>query len=589
MKELYRHTKIYDYYDADLKLCNLQHKEKIIGFTQFMSDIDRDDCEHWKRYWKSMHAEIGGQVKNFLVACRTCAAVGDGSVIVVRGSKMEQGGGRWHHYFVTYLLRMITDITVEFYDVAEIRREEEIRVGANRATVRWIDGYYYQEDDSRVITAIVDDVWVVGSGLQYEIPKSEFYSIKGIGKQYMHTSELRHFSHTMDIVVPSPCPCVVCTEVAQLSIDFETYVFLRDQITVLGHPPCVPLMQTSKYMSSDLIMKGKMLRQLLVNPTVAVTTQSELRAAMVVGGEHNIVPISDTVITMQFANPQPLTITRSSYFAMNEEGDFAGNVNERLRGRKVRFMGVDANILKETPITVSSNMYYDDIDVMFCGSVNIAVAAPRCKVLYVPGDRFEVMKILSNYTYTGHSWYGYNEYCYDVGDENADGKIIGVRNSKGKLFESNAFGSGVDELSVFSNYDLIDTIDVGEFRSCVFKDGLWRIGSVLDVESADLIFYHSDRGIFLPEQQGIRDYLLGKISDRKFPTSCPKFNFSRLHFDKECECFKYNAKEKTKNDAVTQDDDNKVLLRSGTSDLLIQDMHKNGRESSNKLGKKKNY
>lgn len=398
MLELYKKEKFGYYADGVLVPGGIRKGGELISPSRFISDAGGMGGPYWAKMFRSLLVPINGQVKNFLVACRTVRQVQEaGHVsIVVKGSKAGQGSGKWHNYFCEYVRMLLADSSIMFYDQFEIPAKVTVETEDTVMVAQWVRSYYTGKNP----TVLIDDAFEIGKGGSPDNHGAKYYSLKGRGAQCLHETEEREFSH---VVKGSTrfCPCAVCTFISSFVRGYEEYRWLRAMCTSLGHPPCFPQDISDDYQNSDLEAKAMLVKKLLRDPIVHVVSPQEQRMLGTIANENTIVPIVGNQFSLiaEHAGENP--------------GEAFDGINERLRGKVVRYVGVTASVLGRTPVTpASDNLYYGNDGVLFCATVGQAVLAPRCSVIYVPGVRSELERLLPNYKSTGWEWRGFQEMAY---------------------------------------------------------------------------------------------------------------------------------------------------------------------------------
>jgi hypothetical protein len=311
-KEWYKDEKFYPYYEGKKVRNGIQWDTHITTY-KFTHDAGTP-WEYWSQVWNSIHTPINGQVKNFFVALRTMEAAyrveppDKKLTCIVRGSKAIQGGGIWHQSLINFWNMRQSPIHLFFYDIFEIPK----KIVVGNVEVEWISQYY--EKDGSEVDILIDDAFESAKGLSDLPIRAQYFSIKGEGDIYFHETERRTFSHTIPSA-KSYCPCIVCKECATLTGSYDEFVFLRDQMTLMGHPPCFPMGGRDAYISADIRRKGDVMRKLITSPTVIVSQPIEARSVIALSHEMTLEVRSPYVLQMKEQyEPVPLLYQESSGF-----------------------------------------------------------------------------------------------------------------------------------------------------------------------------------------------------------------------------------------------------------------------------------
>jgi len=226
---------------------------------------------NWFKAWDSIHYEVNGQVKNYLVALRTLVQAPPGSYkIFIRGSKMTQRGGLWHGYFLEFVARWYTGSTVVFNDPNEF------------CEVRPIPGvkfeYNLQNTDSVECDVLIDDAHDGFSVLPIKT-KAEYFSLKQIGEDKFLINETRYFSHDIDSPKNLACPCIVCEQVGTVTHNYESFMKVLSDVQALGYGRCELHFQREGYLHSDMSRIAKVHAKLQRQGTVQLVTPVDKRSA----------------------------------------------------------------------------------------------------------------------------------------------------------------------------------------------------------------------------------------------------------------------------------------------------------------------
>jgi len=275
-KKRWRGTPLYDWYDGKLLFTGIEIPtetgKKIITGMQLRKQMFGEYVGDWSKAWKSIHAEVNGQVKNYLVALRTLAPAPKGKYkIWVRGSKMSQKSGLWHQYFAEYVARYYEGSTIVFNDMAEY------------AIVKPIEGveikYELSPNPKLECDVLIDDAHTP-EGVLPAITNAKYYSLKQRGTEQFLIRETRLFSHTLETQVKKVCPCAVCEQISDISNTYEAYMKLICDVQALGYVQCITYLQKSNYISSEMKAVDKLQRDILTVGQAVVDQPILERAAL---------------------------------------------------------------------------------------------------------------------------------------------------------------------------------------------------------------------------------------------------------------------------------------------------------------------
>lgn len=398
--DLYKGKPFFRYFDGVDRLSHILFKEEQIVPSEICEDLKLMN-RLWRPVWRSLHADINGQVKNFLVACRTCAAFeGDTIRICVRGSKQEQAGGIWHMSFFAYVHQFVKKVQIDFFDYAEIASERVI----DDCKLNWIPRPYFGKGEGYDV--FIDDAWL--GGVVPVTPVSPVYSLKGLWdtpnfSQFLHVTETRYFSHIIDPI--EYCPCAVCLVCSECTWDYPSFCWLRDMCSSFGHAPCN---LTSASMKYDLSTRNRVLRGVLTNPVFTLSSPSDVRSFISLQEEIPIVKVNAIQVSVvpdvspEFRTINHNTLSTNTMIACPD-------VCSKLIGKKVMFMGVHASILGSTPVGFHAvNYYTDEVDAAFISSYETFLVSPRVRHVFLKCSKIELDRIYS-YVPTGYVWKDFRE------------------------------------------------------------------------------------------------------------------------------------------------------------------------------------
>jgi len=304
----------------------------------------------WESFVSKVGGDINGQVKNFLVACRTLSSVpsADRVTVLIRGSRSSSGSGVWIWMLADHLSSRFKEITIDCYDITEASGNEGRKyvVGDEErvAMVTRIASFY--EGDASEYDVVVDDAYdpSVETGTLPWSPASRFFSLKDHSagaRPYLHWVEGRVFSHPPLCEIVSPCPCVVCRSISAFSYDYSEFQRVKGFTVLLGGSPCLTLDS-----ASALRAKGRVYKSLVLQTVASLIKPSDVRAALALSHSLNIVATSTSEIALRGTLvDRPLRANRVTGLEVGE----VGTVCERLRGAHVIFVGVDPSVMGHTP------------------------------------------------------------------------------------------------------------------------------------------------------------------------------------------------------------------------------------------------
>jgi len=178
-----------------------------------------------------------GQLKNFLVACRTFYQCGEVCHIAVVGSKSQEGSGSWHKYLAFFLSYGRQRVTIDFLDPNEVSSEWQTKINGCEVHLRWIPDAVSPSDVTGY-DAVSSDVWNYGTKTEWGVPDVPIFSLKGGEldyEPYLHPYETRKFSSPHS-TFKARCPCLTCKSCAQSSRSWKDFVILRTLAARLGNP-----------------------------------------------------------------------------------------------------------------------------------------------------------------------------------------------------------------------------------------------------------------------------------------------------------------------------------------------------------------
>jgi len=449
----------------------------------------------WDQILRRMFLIPNGQVKNFLVACRTFWGAGELKDVRVcfRGSKAHQGGGIWYLYYALWIATKSRSVVVECYDYAETPGTETFEWGGCSVTIIRIASPY--DGDGSGYIAVIDDAYLPGSGIVSQLSyKSQFYSLKQIDGSFLHAFEGRFFSQT-PVDGEHYCECMVCRVCSDVSTSYDEYVFLRRICTVLGHDSrCL-----NDPAQHELVLKGDTLREILSQPTFVIRPGQQARAIIALATEIPIKAISTNVVSYDPVGvPGDISFSHTlGVMKVRERGD----VCHRLQGKRVMFVGVLPDVLGSTQLARKSvmNPYHSSWDVVFASNASSLKLNTAANVAFVPKSE----QLGDDWHATGYEWKGFAEYSYVVSEVAETNLVLYVQGKKNRSLHESY------EHPVPKRVELLKSSQVGRVFHWHRSDtSFWPIDSDFPLAHVydDLIVRSSERGH--PISPLVRTYLL---------------------------------------------------------------------------------
>jgi len=377
----------------------------------------------WDQILRRMFLIPNGQVKNFLVACRTFWGLGESRDVRVcfRGSKAHQGGGIWYLYYALWIATKSRSVTIECFDYAETPGTETFEWGGCVVKIVRIAGAY--DEDGTGYDAVIDDAYLPGAGIvSQKAYKSQFYSLKKLDGSFLHAFEGRYFSQS-PVDGERYCECMVCRVCSDVTTSYDEYVFLRRICTVLGHDSrCL-----NDPAQHELVLKGDTLREILSQPTFQIRPGQLARSVIALATEVPLKAVSTNIV---------------AYDPMGTPGDIAfehtlgvlnvkerGEVCHRLQGKRVMFVGVLPDILGTTQLARKSllNPYHSVWDAVFASSAEALRMNASANVAFVPST----VRLDDDWNPTGYEWKGFREYSYVASEVQGIGLVPYVQRKSG--------------------------------------------------------------------------------------------------------------------------------------------------------------
>lgn len=344
-----------------------------------------------------------GQLKNFLVACRTFWSIKDGSHIAVVGSKSQEGSGVWHKYLAFFLAEGRTSVSIDFIDPNETEAAWETDIGTCHVSCRWIPDSVKAEDLS-AYDAVSSDVWNYATKRDWGVPPVPIYSLKGGMEDYTpfaHFAETRFFSSP-----PSgfrvKCPCITCTISASCVQNWKDYVVLRTLCARLGCP--------HRCRGINWVYDNNMI--------------SEFRQEILTGGGVDVIPSNYRYI-MALSLEEAISIGEMKFVKgtkirrldprTSEVDQIRQKVYTGLEGKSIVFAGVDPGILGSVRCTVHQHVQFGgSYDVMFTSNVTSWSTNLVAPLVYCAERPDIVEKVMVGWKWSGSMISEFYEYREDV-------------------------------------------------------------------------------------------------------------------------------------------------------------------------------
>jgi len=273
-KERWKNTPLYEWYEGKRTFVGIQlgeEKDKRMLTTMTLrKHMFGEYVGDWDRAWQSIHAEVNGQVKNYLVALRTLVQAPMGSYkIFIRGSKMSQASGMWHQYFLEFVASYYKGSEVTFNDPCEYA----ISLPQEGVTIKYDLTKTEQVDADIVIDDAHDGLSIIPLKT-----KAKYFSLKGLGDHFL-IREGRQFSHEIKVTGKKICPCIVCEQIHIVSHDYESYMKLWADVQALGYVQCISYMQKANYISAEMRQVQRLAAEMSRGEPAVVKTPIQERAA----------------------------------------------------------------------------------------------------------------------------------------------------------------------------------------------------------------------------------------------------------------------------------------------------------------------
>jgi len=344
---------------------------------------------------------VPGQVKNFLVACRTYTGEFRKKIsIIIKGSKSHAGSGVWIDSFALYMLRYCNELVVNCYDTSEIpgtvTKTYNINGDSRNYTIVRFNEYYY--GDASECTILIDDAYLGGTVAME--PKSEYWSLKDLTNTmlpFLHAHESREFSHfPRSPNNVSPCPCCICRVISTNVTTYGEFCLLKSLTIFFGGASC-HLIQYSDAIKA----KGVMFKMLHSSSHVSISSSVDVRSLLALCDEVPMEVIGSNKVSLGNGVIDKNLIVHSV-------GIIKDSVHERcevLEGARVIFIDVLPSILCQTKILPYSKTYIDGINYhVFSSSAYRALAQGAARWIWVHDIN------VIGYERTGFEWKGFYQH-----------------------------------------------------------------------------------------------------------------------------------------------------------------------------------
>lgn len=399
--------------------------EYLFGPLRLNSLFQKGSPLQWAQLVAAYYTFPNGQVKNFLVACRTYLGGLGVSKICVRGSKSAQGGGLWHVIYAVLVARTDKEVSIDFFDDCEVASEQSWEGEGFQIRLRWIPEAYLGNGNE--YNVMIDDAWVPSQGTVPLNVGTQIFSKKGtedkIGQlintdkivsnpstfeAFLHPTETRYFSQKKSGFVPI-CQCMTCQACGSSVSDFTSYKILRSACAIFGHKPdCTG----TPFLLHEFLRMGNNLQKLMTQPILKEFQVGDLRSLVCISDFTPLKVVEGgSVSYAPDRKATPIEVHHTiGVVAILPEKEV---VIERYKHRKVAFVGVPPEILGSTPIIpvkTQGSFLSVDVEFLFLSGVEAAsmtmVAAPV--VLFPARDHEQVIKmfphLMRNDLHCGQYW-----------------------------------------------------------------------------------------------------------------------------------------------------------------------------------------
>lgn len=363
-----------------------------------------------------------GQVKNFLNACRACNRVKKQSKIAVVGSKAAEGGGIWHKYFLLYLTTQTEFAIVDFFDFAEISRDEIIKQNNSTITAEWIAEGFNQSMASEY-DIIIDDTWTYANGPGLGLDFNGDYSWKGtdeIDEQFqpfLHPTETRSFSSPPLEEVKTGCRCPTCRVIKECVHTYSQYLSLRYLCSRLGYvAPCEGLKD-----QSDLKNAGETLKNVLTGTLLDLKYASMVQSVIAISEE---IPLKVTASQVRqdedvHAVARFLPVNRMTVAG---EAPITLPTYPWLEGKSVSFSGIPSSVVGGTKVlgTQLGVASSSNAPIVFLSKKETWQMLLNATIVYAPFAPASIVSLFPDWRPTGRKVSTLHEYVREEVEEESN-------------------------------------------------------------------------------------------------------------------------------------------------------------------------
>jgi len=413
-ERLYGKQEWIDWLSYDINPTHWESKEgKLVTSSRLIKTFKGVPGERWFHAAKKFLTMPNGQVKNFLVACRTFWGGQEKVKVMVKGSRSVSHGGGWHFYYAAHLMHVCKDVEIHFVDPNEQNDEYFFETPTQKVRLVWSSALY--EGRGEGFDVLIDDAWEPVSGIVPMQPVSKYYSLKGIEEEtdarfvpFLHARETRFFSHT-PVDSKSPCSCCVCHTISQVASSFEHYEFLRHACTVLDHN--TGCLRTAY--DHDLKAKGDLLRSLMKKTTITIQRPVDVRAVMSLVETERITFLEGNTIQASVEAER-----KHDRFLHNESfgqtAEYQAEVYPWLEGKNVIFCGVNPAVIGTTQTSSITQGHTGGAlhHIAFCANIQSAMMTSAA-IMYIPGKVEDILRNLPSWRMTGRSVKGFREFAFN--------------------------------------------------------------------------------------------------------------------------------------------------------------------------------
>lgn len=394
-KRIYDGTPFADWGDFELDFSGTYatNGEKRLFSSTVRRLIQEQDADFIEAFARMKYVP-NGQLKNFLVACRTFYSLGPSFHVAVVGSKSQEGSGSWHKYLAYFLSEGRKEVSIDFIDPNEIENQWTCDINGCSITCRWIPDAV----ESGMVSgydAVSSDVWSYDQKTSWGVPDVPVYSLKGGHADYvpyLHYSETRLFSNPPSAFAVK-CPCMVCQACSKCVTNWCSFVFLRTLSARLG---CPSRCRGIKWVYDQNALSE--IRQEILTGAGVDRLPSNYRYILALSTEEAIQMGERTFIR---GNKIRRLDPRTSEVKLIRQDVFTG-----LEGKNIAFVGVSPTVLGSTPCHAfdlsNSHRAFTDYDVMFVSNVSSWLLSFKSDMVFCPDRPDIIEKVLVDWKWTGH-------------------------------------------------------------------------------------------------------------------------------------------------------------------------------------------